>query len=74
MQPKGFFDSLFNDGCYVVPVKSEKSIVSYDIEYKGVELGSYGIRECSFLKWIYGTGIAENRTSNLLKQYGISSN
>lgn len=36
------------------------------------ELGSYGIRECEFLKWIYGTGCAEPRTSNLIKIYGIS--
>lgn len=36
---------------------------SYDIQYNGIELGSYGIRECSFLKWIYGTGCAEPRLS-----------
>lgn len=36
---------------------------TYDLSYKGVELGSYGIRECSFLKWIYGTGCAEPRLS-----------
>lgn len=40
---------------------------SYDIEYDGVEVGSYGYRECSFLKWIYGTGVAEPRFSRLTK-------
>jgi hypothetical protein len=36
---------------------------SYDIEYKGIELGSYGIRQCPFLNWIYATGCAEPRLS-----------
>ena len=36
------------------------------------ELGSYGIRSCEFLDWIYGTGCAEPRTSNLIKLYGVS--
>jgi hypothetical protein len=44
----------------------------FDIEINGKELGSYGIRECEFLKWIYATGCAEPRTSNLIKLYGIS--
>ena len=34
---------------------------SFDITFKGIELGSYGIRSCSFLTWIYGTGVAEPR-------------
>lgn len=36
---------------------------NYDINYNGLELGSYGIRECDYLKWIYGTGCAEPRLS-----------
>lgn len=40
---------------------------SYDIEYKGVEIGSYGIRSCEFLEWIYGTGLAEPRFSTCQK-------
>lgn len=44
---------------------------SYDIEVEGHELGSYGIRSCEFLDWIYATGCAEPRTSNLIKLYGI---
>lgn len=46
----------------------------FDIMCNGTqELGSYGIRETDFLKWIYGTGCAEPRTSNLIKQYGLPS-
>jgi hypothetical protein len=40
--------------------------IGYDIEYRGNELGSYGIRECEFLKWIYGTGCAEPRLSRII--------
>jgi hypothetical protein len=45
---------------------------SYDIVYKGVELGSYGIRKCDYLTWIYGTGVAEPRLTRTMKKYGIS--
>lgn len=41
----------------------------YDIMLDEYELGSYGIRECEFLKWIYATGCAEPRTSKLKKLY-----
>lgn len=41
---------------------------SIDIEYDGIEIGSYGIRECSFLKWIYGTGVAEPRFSRITNE------
>ncbi len=46
----------------------------YDIEVGGKELGSYGIRSCEFLDWIYATGCAEPRTSSLIKLYenGVS--
>jgi len=46
----------------------DSNFPSYDILYKNVELGSYGIRSCKFLKWIYGTGVAEPRFSNLIKE------
>ena len=38
----------------------------FDIEYEGTELGSYGIRENEFLKWIYATGCAEPRLSKVI--------
>ena len=39
----------------------------FDIEYAGIEIGSYGIRSCSFLDWIYATGLAEPRFSRAIK-------
>jgi seryl-tRNA synthetase len=60
-----FFKTIFSD-CQIV-----KTEVGYDIEIHGKELGSYGIRKCEFLTWIYGTGCAEPRTSALRRQYGI---
>jgi len=36
---------------------------TFDIVYKNIELGSYGIRSCSFISWVYGTGVAEPRLS-----------
>lgn len=47
-----------------------KTEAGYDIEVDGKELGSYGIRSCEFLDWIYATGCAEPRTSSLIKLYG----
>jgi hypothetical protein len=44
----------------------------YDIVYKGDELGSYGIRRCDFLEYVYGTGLAEPRLTRIMKKYGIS--
>lgn len=48
----------------------EKTDIGYDIIFtrdgqEPVELGSYGIRECEFIKWIYGTGCAEPRLSKI---------
>lgn len=36
-----------------------------DLEYKGQELGSYGIRKYKGISWIYGTGVAEPRFSRI---------
>jgi hypothetical protein len=35
----------------------------YDIEYQGIELGSYGVRGHNGWTWVYGTGLAEPRFS-----------
>jgi hypothetical protein len=47
---------------YDIVVYSKDQMDSY-------ELGSYGIRKCDFLTWIYGTGCAEPRTSTLMKKF-----
>lgn len=39
-----------------------------DLEYKGIELGSYGIRSCDFLQWVYGTACAEPRLSSIINR------
>lgn len=62
-----FYQPLFNKNLNIIETKE-----GFDIEIDRKELGSYGIRECEFLKWIYGTACAEPRTSNLIKLYGIS--
>jgi hypothetical protein len=39
-----------------------------DLEYNGMELGSYGIRNVGFMKYIYATGLAEPRMT-MIKKY-----
>lgn len=56
---------------YIPDCKIKKTETGYDIEVDGKEIGSYGIRECEFLKWIYATGLAEPRFSLLRRNYGI---
>ena len=64
-----FFEQFFGeDECRII----DTSNLSFDITYKDVELGSYGIRKCDFLTWIYGTGLAEPRLTRVMKKYGIS--
>lgn len=33
-----------------------------------VEIGSYGIRSCDFISWVYGTGVAEPRFSSAIER------
>jgi seryl-tRNA synthetase len=64
------FNDLFNDfKSKKYPLEIEKTDIGYDINYAGIELGSYGIRknEEHGLHWVYGTGVAEPRFSNVLK-------
>ena len=60
------FYKKYIPGATVIPTN-----VGFDIEVDGNELGSYGIRTCNFLDWVYATGCAEPRLSNLTKLYGI---
>lgn len=39
----------------------------WDICCKGIELGSYGIRDVGYLRYIYATGCAEPRLSTVVK-------
>lgn len=58
---------------YIKNLSIEETNIGFDISYKGHELGSYGIRENEFLKWIYATGCAEPRLSKIINLYnGIS--
>lgn len=64
-----FFSQFFpEDGWLKVIDTGHKT---FDINYKDIELGSYGIRQCDFLKWIYGTGAAEPRITQTMQKYGI---
>lgn len=58
---KKFFESELNREIDII--KTEQG---YDLEFEGVEIGSYGIRKCEYLEWVYGTGLAEPRFSTLL--------
>jgi len=60
-----FFSDYFNE---IRLKETGKDMFDIDaiINGKSYELGSYGIRDCEFLTWIYGTGLAEPRTSSLL--------
>lgn len=56
----------FPDDIKIVEIPNDEGIIQYDIDYHGIELGSYGIRHCQFLNWIYGTGCAEPRLSKVM--------
>jgi len=51
-----------------------KTDIGYDIVSKkgGFELGSYGIRRCDYLEWVYGTGIAEPRLSRVIQSLELN--
>jgi len=53
---KKFFEKEI--GKKVDVIKTEQG---FDLEYNGIEIGSYGIRSCEYLDWIYATGLAEPR-------------
>jgi hypothetical protein len=62
-----FFKNYIND------VNIVQTAIGFDVMYRDYELGSYGIRENEFLKWIYATGCAEPRLSKIIKlKNGVS--
>ncbi len=67
-------DSIVNNSLeffrkYIESSEVVKTDIGFDIVWNGYELGSYGIRSCEFLDWIYATGVAEPRFSSLIKLY-----
>lgn len=69
-QAKKFFMKYFKKkDLEIVSTSKESFDINVNVDGKFYELGSYGIRECEFLKWIYGTGCAEPRLSKLYKHY-----
>jgi hypothetical protein len=80
MSAREFFMSQFGPEIHlrnhtgtIEVVKTDVEKFSYDLMIEGIELGSYGIRECDHLKWIYGTGVAEPRLSMVKKKIGYES-
>jgi len=71
-----FFQKYIPDARVLTTGTDTYDIITSDNQ----ELGSYGIRHCTFLSWIYGTGCAEPRLSTLANRnqpqynYGLSSN
>lgn len=59
-----FFESQVPD---VNKLKVVKTEIGFDIEYGGIEIGSYGIRSCDILDWVYGTACAEPRTTRAIE-------
>lgn len=59
----GFFSQLIGESVDIIKIDND----SYDISYRNIELGSYGIRSVEFLTWIYATGCAEPRLSKVIE-------
>ena len=55
------------DRLELVEVPMPNSVVNYDINIRGVEVGSYGYRHIDDFAWVYGTGVAEPRLSQVLR-------
>jgi hypothetical protein len=62
-QALGFFE--LEGAADVAPVTTAQGV---DIELRGIELGSYGIRSYEGFEWVYGTGLAEPRFSQALSK------
>ena len=70
-----FFISVFSNLTVLRKSENGSGVIDIEISINGkwYELGSYGIRKCEYLKWIFATGLAEPRTSSLIKlQNGLS--
>lgn len=65
-----FFSTLFPKKDLVITGDGITGL-GYDIEYRGIELGSYGIRTSDFVEWIYATGVAEPRVSAIKEKFKL---
>jgi len=63
----GFFKKHVESSRLSVEKVLNTEFPAWDILLDGVEIGSYGYRECLFCNWIYGTGLAEPRFSRIIK-------
>lgn len=60
--------AAFFNGKLKQPVMVVETDIGWDIEWRGIELGSYGYREFQDMKWVYGTGCAEPRLSQVVEK------
>lgn len=60
------FFKRYSDECKVIDAPQSNSIINHDITIKGIEVGSYGYRYIDDFAWVYGTGCAEPRLSQVL--------
>lgn len=52
---------------FALPEIREINETALDLEIDGIEVGSYGIGKYKDFSWVYGTGVAEPRLSQILK-------
>lgn len=52
------------------PVNNGITLINFDILFRKIELGSYGIRKYQNLNWIYATGCAEPRLTTVCEMLG----
>lgn len=55
-----------SDELKVIDAPMPNSVVNHDITIRGIEVGSYGYRHTDGFAWVYGTGVAEPRLSQVL--------
>lgn len=64
---KEFFSAYLSKNKLTVDQNDDGSFdINYNLRDMRIELGSYGIRSCEFLDWIYATGCAEPRLSRAM--------
>lgn len=55
------------DELKIIDAPMPNSVVNHDITIRGVEVGSYGYRYTDDFAWVYGTGVAEPRLTQVLQ-------